>query len=495
MMSPVSLRSGAAVASRHTPPRRVWFCSLAVGLLVSSACVEQAEEKPTTEDLDFIKKNILTSANPQFQVNGDLDGKVIYLGMDASMNPVEPGRDLKLTHFWKVISPPGPGWRMFVHVNGPNGQGFINWDHHPVRGKYPVAQWKAGEIIRDEHTNRLPVTWPHDKVEVYVGLWRGAERMAIKSGPKDSGGRLLAASLPVVNTKAAAVASGKKYTVRKSAKPIKIDGKLDEPAWKDAPSTGMFVNTLNGSPAEVKTEAKLLWDNDNLYIAFENADTDVWSTLSKRDDKLWTQEAVEIMIDADRNGKSYVELQVAPNGNLFDTYLPEWRKYENDLDPKRKPYDWNSKAKASVRVLGTLNKRTDEDKGWLAEIAIPLADANGLAEGGVKVPPKLGDSWKLNLFRLDSPEGKAQLAAAWSPPMVGDFHALDKFGEIVFADDKGQVPAAPAAAPGKPVNPHAAMREAITSGMAGAVPGENPAVDLKKKAALRKRKVARENDR
>ena len=114
-------------------------------------------------------------------------------------------------------------------------------------------------------------------------------------------------------------------------------------------------------------------------MAFENADTDVWSTLTKRDDKLWTQEAVEIMIDADKNGKTYVEFQVAPNGNVFDTYLPEWRKYENDLDPKRKAYDWNSKIKASVRVLGTLNKRNDQDKGWVAEIAIPLADANGLA--------------------------------------------------------------------------------------------------------------------
>ena len=65
------------------------------------------------------------------------------------------------------------------------------------------------------------------------------------------------------------------------------------------------------------------------------------------------------------------------------------------------------------------------------------------------MPPKLGDSWKLNLFRLDAPEGKPQMAAAWSPPLVGDFHALDKFGEIVFADEKGQVPATPAAAPTK----------------------------------------------
>ena len=28
------------------------------------------------------------------------------------------------------------------------------------------------------------------------------------------------------------------------------------------------------------------------------------------------------MIDADGNGKTYIELQVEPNGNIFDTYLP-----------------------------------------------------------------------------------------------------------------------------------------------------------------------------
>jgi hypothetical protein len=489
MMSRVSCRFWAAGALRQLAP----VLSLGLALAAGPACVEQAEEKPTTEDMEFIKKNLLqTAPTPQFPVNGDLDGKVIYLGLDVSMNPVEPGKDVKLTHYWKVVSPPGPGWRMFVHVNGPGQQGFINWDHHPVRGKYPVAQWKAGEIIRDEHTNRLPVTWPHDQMQVYVGLWRGAERMNIKVGPKDSVGRLLAASVPVVN-KAAPVAAAKKYLVRKVGKGLKVDGKLDEPAWKDAVSTGLFVDTLTGAPVPHKTEAKMLWDDTNLYLAFENADTDVWSTLTKRDDKLWTQEVVEVMIDADRNGKTYVEFQVSPNGTVLDTYLPEWRKYEDHLDPKRKMFDWNSKLKASARVLGTLNKRDDQDKGWLVEMAIPLADVNGLNKEGVKVPPKLGDSWKVNLFRMDAPEGKPQLGSAWSPPLVGDFHALDKFGEIVFADEKGQLPASPAAVPTKAANPHAAMREAISSGMSGAVPGENSGPDLKKKAALRKRKVAKEN--
>lgn len=422
-------------------------CALGAALALLAGCVEQAEEKPTQEDMDYVKKNLLGAPPaPQFVVNADLDGKVSYVGLDVSPNPVEPGKDVKLTHYWKVNTAPGEGWRMFTHLNGPNKQGFINIDHGPVRGKYPVQQWKAGDIIRDEHGFRLPPTWTHDRIEVYVGLWRRNERMTIKVGPRDDAGRVLAASVPVKRT--APPPPPKRYVVRKSPKPIKIDGKLDEPAWKGAPSTGIFVNTLSGAPAEVKTEAKLLWDDQHLYLAFENQDTDIWSNLTKRDDKLWTQEAVEIMIDADGNKKTYVELQVAPNGTILDTYLPEYRKYEDTADPKRKQFDWSSKMKAKVVVEGTLNKRDDQDKSWTVEIALPLGDVNGLQKEGVKVPPAFGEVWRLNLFRMDAPEGKPQIAAGWSAPMVPDFHALEKFGEILFADEKGEVPPPPAMAAG-----------------------------------------------
>lgn len=462
-------------------------------LLGGVACVEQTDEKPTAEDMEVIKKNLLSAApTPKFVVNGDLDGKVTYLGVDSSANPIEPGKEFKLTHYWKVVNAPGPGWRLYTHLNGPNNQSFLNVDHGPIGAKYPVSQWKAGDIIRDEHAMRLPVTWPHKEVIVHVGLFRGQERMPVVAGAKNPDGRLIAATIPV-NVKAPPPAApAKRYVARKlgtSGKPIKVDGKLDEPAWKDATSTGLFVNTLTGQAAGHKTEAKMVWDKDNLYIAFENADADVWSTLTKRDDKLWTQEAVEVMIDADRNGKSYIELQVAPNGNLFDTYLPEYRKYENDLDPKRKAYDWDSKAKVGVQVGGTLNKRDDQDKGWVAEIAIPLTSAGGLATPPVAAP-KPGDTWRVNLFRLDAPEGKGQVASAWSPPMVGDFHALDKFGELAFGDEKGQVPTAAVAAPPAKVAGHAAGLEHALSGIKGAA-GDEPG-DVKKAAARRKKPV-REN--
>jgi hypothetical protein len=475
---------------------RAGACLLALGLAVG--CVEQADEKPSAEDQEFVKKNILSSApTPMFAVNADLDGKVTYLGADVSPNPAEAGKDVKVTHYWKVNAAPGEGWRTFTHVQGPNRSGYMNVDHGPVRGKYPVSQWKAGDIIKDEHVFRVPATWAHDRVELYTGLWRRNERMPIKAGPKDDQGRVLAFNVAVKGAAPAAVAL-KKYIVRKTPKAVKLDGKLDEAAWKAAPYAGAFVNPGTGAPADIKTDAKLLWDDQNLYVAFENTDTDVWSELTKRDDKLWTQEAVEVMIDADGDGKTYVEFEVAPNGTLFDAYLPDLRKFEDSLDPKRKQYDWTSKAKAGVKVDGTL-KRGDTDKGWTVELAIPLGDVNGLLTSGVKVPPALGSVWRLNLYRMDKPQGKDSIGAAWSPPMgTADFHNLSRFGQIVFGDENGNVPTAPAKQPtevakaaaealkGMPVaDPHAAStRMKIEGTPQKAVPAKgkkSAAADSKKK--------------
>ena len=450
----------------------VWM--LGLGLL-AVGCVEQADEKPSAEDQEFVKKNLLSSApTPQFPVNADLDGKVVYLGVDVSPNPAEAGKDLKVTHYWKVVTAPGEGWRTFYHAQGPNRAGYMNVDHGPVRGKYPVSQWKAGDIVKDEHVFRIPATWQHDRIELYTGLWRRNERMPIKVGPKDDQGRVLAFTVPVKGAQPAPVAL-KKYLVHKTPKPIKADGKLDEPAWKTAPYAGTFVDTMSGGPASIKTDAKMLWDDQNLYIAFENVDSDVMATLNKRDDKLWTEEADEVMIDADGNGKTYIELQVAPNGNIFDTYLPTWRKYEDSIDPKRKLYDWNSKMKVGIKVDGTLNKHEDQDKGWTAELAIPLADVNGLSATGPKIPPALGDTWRLNMYRMDKNKGKDQAFAGWSPPLTNDFHVLSRFGQIVFTDENGNIP--PSTAVKQPTEVARAAAEAL-KGMPSADPHAGDSLKL-----------------
>jgi hypothetical protein len=138
-----------------------------------------------------------------------------------------------------------------------------------------------------------------------------------------------------------------------------------------------------------------------------------------------------MFIDADGDGKTYVELQVNAKGATFDSFLPTYRQNQND---------WESGMKAGVKVDGTINKRDDQDKSWTVELAIPLTAALGKEKEMKNTPPKVGTEWRVNFFRMDQPNGRPQSGTGWSPPMVGDFHALDKFGVLVFGDEKGKAP-------------------------------------------------------
>jgi len=406
--------------------------SLSCALSFLSGCVEQNGDMPSEEEQKQARENILTTApTPKFPVNAQLEDKLVYLGCDIDVDEITPGKAFTLTHYWKVLNPVGDDWKIFIHLESPDGKkSHLNADHVPIGGKYPVALWKKGEIIRDIHRVSIPTSWPSDQLQLLVGAWKGPLRMKVTSGPHDSENRIVVTTLKVLT--GAKEPPKKRLVVRKVKDgSIKIDGKLDEPAWKDAMSTGPFVRTMDGANADVPTEAKVLWDSKNLYVAFMVTDKDVWTTMGKHDDKLWTQEAVEMFINADGDDKTYAELQVNPLAATYDSWLPAYRKNEND---------WESGMKVAVKVDGTLDNRSDVDKGWVVEAAIPLEAAKGKEKEMKNVPPVVGTEWRANFFRMDMPQNHAQIGTAWSAPLVGDFHALDRFGTLVFADDKGNAP-------------------------------------------------------
>lgn len=417
---------------------------VAAALLIVG-CVEQQNDMPSEEDIRAAHEHVLSAppAKIQHPNEGQLEDKLEYLGMDVDTETVTPGKAFTLTHYWRVLAPVGDDWKIFIHLETPDSKkNHLNADHVPISGKYPMSLWKKGEIIRDIHRVSVPQSWPGNEVDIYVGAWKGPLRLKATKGPHDTENRILAVKLPV---QSAAGSSEKKRLVAKRVKNgvVKIDGKLDEKEWNDAPSSGDFVRTMDAQPAEQKTSARVLWDDKFVYVAFVNEDKDIWTTLDKHDDKLWTQEADEMFIDADGDGKTYVELQVNPKGVTFDSFLPTYRQNQND---------WDSGMKAGVTIDGTLNKRDDEDKKWIAELAIPIDAARGREKEMKNVPPKVGTEWRVNFFRMDQPNGRPQSGTGWSPPMVGDFHALDKFGILVFGDDKGKAPNAAAPAgetPGK----------------------------------------------
>ena len=424
-------------------------------LLLLSGCVEQGSdaESPSEEALKAAREHVLSVApTPRFPSGAVLEspkgGRVVYLGADVDVSEVVPGQTFTVTHYFRVEKPLSEGWREFVHIGTPDRRMHHNADHVPVGGKYPVHLWKEGEIIRDIQRIPLPSTFTADKLALFVGFFKKNERLAVKSGRQDGQNRVIALELPVKG--GLTIPQRYKLQVRKLAagQALTIDGKLDEPAWQNAVSTGPFVGTMTGHTAEQATIVKLLWDDQNLYLAFQIEDTDIWGTLEKHDDKLWTQEAAEVFLDADGDGKSYVELQVSPRNVTFDSWLPGYRQNDNA---------WDSGMQTAVQVQGTVNQRDDKDKSWTVEMRVPMAAVKGRMEAMKGVPPQVGSEWRANFFRLDHPYGKPQVGSSWSPPMLGDFHALDKFGTLVFADSDGKVaPSAPAPATAETPPPAAA---------------------------------------
>src|SRR4029078_503119 len=102
---------------------------------------------------------------------------------------------------------------------------------------------------------------------------------------------------------------------------------------------------------------------------------------------------------------------------------------------------WDSGMVTAVKVRGTADKGGDNDQGWDAEIAIPLAAVKGRDEGmGVRLPPQVGDKWRLNVVRVDyRSNGGSPAVASWNRIGYGHFHALDRMLNVVFADQSGAI--------------------------------------------------------
>jgi len=207
------------------------------------------------------------------------------------------------------------------------------------------------------------------------------------------------------------------YAVHRAQGPIAVDGMLLETSWDRAERAGPFVRSLDGKAAAAATEARLLWDDDALYVAFQCEDADVSTPFSRDDEALYTSNVVEIFLNPGGDLAHYVEIEVAPSNALFDASFTG-RRAGMDLA-------WSSGARHAVHVDGTLNDSRDVDRGWTVELAIPFASLPGSPH------PRRGEEWRFNLYRLRQPPGEGQ---AYSPPMVGDFHALDRFATLRFED-------------------------------------------------------------
>ena len=89
------------------------------------------------------------------------------------------------------------------------------------------------------------------------------------------------------------------YLCRHVEKPLQIDGRLDETAWKEAAWTANFMD-IEGSrkpQPRFQTRAKMLWDDTYFYVAAHLQEPHVWGTLKDHDSVIFHDNDFEVFID------------------------------------------------------------------------------------------------------------------------------------------------------------------------------------------------------
>ncbi len=415
---------------------------LAVALSAAGCKSPAQRARVLTKDQEKqIAANVL-KAKPKMQHERriDFEDRLSLIGYDLSGTP-KAGGTIDVTMYFQMHKPVSGDWKIFVHFESP-GKRRQPFDHYGVGGLYPVANWKAGEIIKDKVRIAIPKDWPNGKTQLLVGFfdwgaWSKASqnrRLKLAAASKKLGtadDRALVATLDVTGGQTARKAPPRPKAPAPTYKALKrtaaptLDGKLDD--WSGVRPTRAFLQP-DGRPLNkaIATTAKLSWDDTHLYIAYQTADDDIANTHTANDTTLWEGDVVEMFVQP-KGSRAYYEFQWAPNKATFDA------KFTGHRAPKwEEAAKWNAGGKHAVALDGSVNvsQATDKvaDKGWTVEAAIPFA--------ALGATPKTGDTWTVNLYRIDS-KGTHNLAfmGAWAP-VGGDFHSLKGAGQITFVDGK-----------------------------------------------------------
>ena len=233
------------------------------------------------------------------------------------------------------------------------------------------------------------------------------------------------------------------YLCRHTPAPISIDGNLDKSAWSQAEWTSNFVDIQDGSrpTPRFRTRAKLLWDDDFLYIAAELEEPHVWATLTKHDSVIFQDPDFEVFMDPRGETHSYYEFEINALNTSWDLMLD--KPY---MDQGRPNNAWDIPGlKTAIHVNGTLNNP------W--KVLAEHARHPG--------PPAEGEQWRIDFSRVEwqittnggvykkiprTPEDNW----VWSPTGVIDMHRPEMWGLLQFTRQPAGESVPVTAIPGKP---------------------------------------------
>ncbi|MCK5844720.1 MAG: DUF4838 domain-containing protein, partial [Victivallales bacterium] len=191
---------------------------------------------------------------------------------------------------------------------------------------------------------------------------------------------------------------------------LKLDGRLDEPFWKDL-KTHVLKNPLTGGKASVNTTFKVAWAGDSLYFGIVCHDPNMKElNIGSKEDgntNIFNGDEIELLLDPPAH--SYYQIAFSPSGAMLD------------LDRAK---GINTKWASQITVASQINSGD-----WTLEMVVPIAGESqealdsllGISAG----KPTAKSPWYFNLCRQRW-HGKTRELSTFSPTGRDGFHVILK---------------------------------------------------------------------
>ena len=184
----------------------------------------------------------------------------------------------------------------------------------------------------------------------------------------------------------------KSVSTKKTAENISIDAELNEESWKNAEIATDFVSLepKNGTPIpeEFKTEVKILYSDDAIYIGAALYDPNPEKILKElvERDNIGTSDFFGVFINGYNDGQQEFRFFVTAANGQIDT---------NFTSSEGEDGSWNAIWESNAKIT---------DFGYVVEMKIPYA--------ALRFPEQEQQTWGLNFFREVRRERQKY---TWSP--------------------------------------------------------------------------------
>jgi hypothetical protein len=186
-----------------------------------------------------------------------------------------------------------------------------------------------------------------------------------------------------------------------------IDGRLDDPVYASADVARDFVQQRPtfGLPASQRTEARLVYDEEHIYVAvraFDSAPDSIAAQLGRRDASGIVTDWVQVIFDSYHDKRTAYRFGVTPRGVKRDVF-------HYDDGPEDATWDAVWEVETTIDSLG-----------WTAEYRIPFSQLRYRPQQGEQV-------WGFNMWR---DLARKEERSYWSPIRQDQSGFASRFGTL-----------------------------------------------------------------